>query len=140
MWLDFVNAGTVLIYLAAACGGPTHDAALAAIDAALGFDWTRWYNFLAPYRDLRFVLWLGYLSLFPQILVSIFWFSCHDLDYFNYELAAQQYRRVADHDGDFPVVPGIRSSGAGPRTSKSRFCSHCAAAGRCRSTCRNCKG
>jgi hypothetical protein len=86
LWLGFVNAGTVLIYLAAACGGPTRDAALAMIDAALGFDWTRWYNLLAPYRGLRFVLWLGYLSLFPQILVSIFWFSCRDLDYFNYEL------------------------------------------------------
>jgi hypothetical protein len=61
LWLIFVNAGTVLIYFAAACGGSTRDAALAALDAALGFDWTRWYNLLAPYRGLRFVLWLGYL-------------------------------------------------------------------------------
>jgi len=86
LWLIFVNAGTVLIYVAAVCGGPTHDVAFAALDAALGFDWTAWYNFLAPHRDLRFVLWLAYLSLFPQILISIFWFSLRDLDYFNYEL------------------------------------------------------
>ncbi len=86
LWLIFVNAGTVLIYIAAACGGRPYDTTLAAIDAALGFDWTLWYNVLAPHRDLRFVLWLAYLSLFPQILISIFWFSCHDLDYFNYEL------------------------------------------------------
>jgi hypothetical protein len=83
---DFVNAGTVFIYVAAACGGRAHDASLAAIDAALGFDWIDWYNLLAPHRALRFVLWLSYLSLFPQILISIFWFSYHQLDNFNYEL------------------------------------------------------
>lgn len=86
LWLIFVNAGTVFIYIAAACGGPTHDAMLVAADAALGFDWSGWYNFLAPHRNLRFVLWLAYLSLFPQILISIFWFSCRELDYYNYEL------------------------------------------------------
>jgi hypothetical protein len=86
IWLAFVNAGTVLIYVAAACGGRAHDATLVAIDAALGFDWTASYNLLAPHRGLRFVLWLSYLSLFPQILISIFWFSCRGLDYYNYEL------------------------------------------------------
>jgi PAP2 superfamily len=86
LWLIFVNAGTVLTYIAGACGGHLYDAPLAAIDAAFGFDWDRWYNFLVPHRNLRFVLWLAYLSLFPQILISIFWFSFHNLDYFNYEL------------------------------------------------------
>jgi PAP2 superfamily protein len=86
LWLIFVNAGTVLIYTAAACGGRIHDSTLAAIDAALGFDWRGWYNFLAPRVELRLVLWLAYLSLFPQILISIFWFSFHDLDHYNYEL------------------------------------------------------
>ena len=59
---------------------------LVAADAALGFDWTGWYDFLAPHRNLRFVLWLAYLSLLPQILISIFWFSRQDLNNFNYEL------------------------------------------------------
>jgi hypothetical protein len=86
LWLIFVNAGTVLIYLAAACGGRTRDTALAAIDAALGFDWTAWYAFLAPHRNLRFVLWLAYLSLLPQILISVLWFALRNLDYLNYEL------------------------------------------------------
>jgi hypothetical protein len=85
-WLVFVNAGTVLTYIAGACGGATHDARLTAIDAAFGFDWTAWYEFLAPYHALRFVLWLAYLSLFPQILISIFWFSLTDADSNNYEL------------------------------------------------------
>ncbi|HEY3910293.1 MAG TPA: phosphatase PAP2 family protein [Stellaceae bacterium] len=86
LWAIFSNAGDVLTYVAAACGGPPHDARLAAIDAALGFDWTGWYNFLAPHLVLRFVLWLGYQSLLPQILISVIWFSLCDLDYFNYEL------------------------------------------------------
>ena len=75
LWLLFVNAGTVLIYIAAACGGPRTTETLAAADAALGFDWQGWYDFLAPHRGLRFALWLAYSSLFPQILLSIFWFS-----------------------------------------------------------------
>ena len=87
-WLVFVNAGTVLIYIAGACGGATYDARLTAIDAAFGFDWTAWYEFLVPYHALRFVLWLAYLSLFPQILISIFWFSLTDFDTYNYELLA----------------------------------------------------
>jgi hypothetical protein len=33
-WLVFVNAGTVLTYIAATCGGPVHDATLTAIDTA----------------------------------------------------------------------------------------------------------
>lgn len=86
IWLVFVNAGTVLTYVAAACGGPTRDAELSAIDLALGFDWVQWSNFLASHHDLQFLLWLSYLSLFPQILISVFWLSLHDLDYFNYEL------------------------------------------------------
>ncbi|MGH7112966.1 MAG: phosphatase PAP2 family protein [Stellaceae bacterium] len=86
LWAIFSNAGAVLTYIAAARGGPTHDAALAAIDSALGFDWAAWYNFLAPHVALRFILWLGYLSLMPQILVPVIWFSLRDLDYFNYEL------------------------------------------------------
>ncbi len=86
LWLLFVNAGTVLIYVAAACGGTAHDRTLAAADAALGFDWQGWYDFLAPHRGLQFALWLAYSSLFPQILLSIFWFSSTGADDTNYEL------------------------------------------------------
>jgi hypothetical protein len=86
LWLVFLNAGTVLTYIAATCGGPIYDRAFSVIDAALGFDWTAWYNLLALHPILRFALWLAYSSLFAQILGSIFWFSFADLDYYNYEL------------------------------------------------------
>jgi hypothetical protein len=86
LWVIFTNAGEVLTYIAAACGGHTHDAELAAVDAALGFDWSAWFNLLAPHRALRFALWLGYLSLLPQILISVIYFSLRNLDWLNYEL------------------------------------------------------
>ena len=52
LWLIFVDAGTVLTYITAACGGRPDDATLAAI----GFDWTGWYSFLAPPVAWRLVL------------------------------------------------------------------------------------
>lgn len=106
-WLVFVNAGTVLIYIAAACGGRPYDATLARIDAALGFDWTAWYDFLAPHRNLRFVLWLSYLSLFPQILISIFWFSLRDDDYYNYELLLNNILGLLVTTAIFLLVPAL---------------------------------
>jgi hypothetical protein len=107
LWLIFVNAGTVLIYTAAARGGRVHDATLAAIDTALGFDWAGWYNFLGPHVALRFVLWLSYLSLFPQILISIFWFSCRDLDYYNYELLLNNIVSILITTAIFLLFPTI---------------------------------
>jgi len=107
LWLIFVNAGTVLIYIAATRGGRPYDTTLAAIDAALGFDWTAWCNFLAPHRNLRFVLWLSYLSLFPQILISIFWFSCRDLDYYNYELLLNNIVSLLITSAIFLLFPAI---------------------------------
>ncbi|MGH7048170.1 MAG: phosphatase PAP2 family protein [Stellaceae bacterium] len=59
---------------------------MAAIDASLGFDWIAWYDFLTPHPAVRFILWLGYLSLMLQILISVIYFALRDLDYFNYEL------------------------------------------------------
>lgn len=86
LWVAFANAGTVLTYTAAACGGPTHDAQLAALDTALGFEWGAWYDLLARYPAMRFVLWLAYLSLSPQILISVMYFALRGQDYSNYEL------------------------------------------------------
>ena len=88
LWVVFSNAGAILTYIAAACGGPVHDATLAAGDAALGFDWSAWYDFLAAHPAMRFVLWLGYLSLMPQILISVIYFALRDRDDRNYELLA----------------------------------------------------
>jgi hypothetical protein len=107
LWVVFTNAGAVLTYIAAACGGPTRDAGLAAIDAALGFDWSAWFNFLAPYRDLRFALWLGYLSLPPQILISVVYFSLRDQDHFNYELLLNNILSLSITTAIFLFFPAL---------------------------------
>ena len=107
LWLVFVNAGAVLTYAAAAYGGATHDAELSAIDLALGFDWVRWSDFLAPHRDLRFLLWLSYLSLFPQILISIFWLSWRGLDDFNYELLLNSFVSLLITTAIFLLFPAL---------------------------------
>ncbi len=86
LWIIFANAGAILTYIAGACGGPPHDAALAALDRALGFDWARWHLYLLDHRALRLVLQLFYASLLLQILVSILYFSLCGQDDANYEL------------------------------------------------------
>jgi membrane-associated phospholipid phosphatase len=106
-WLVFVNAGTVLTYIAATCGGLVHDATLTAIDAALGFDWRGWAAFLAPHPALRFVLWLAYMSLFPQILISIFWFSRTDADSNNYELLLNNIISLLVTTAIFSIFPAL---------------------------------
>ena len=107
LWLLFVNAGTVLTYIAATCGEPVHDAMLTAIDTALGFDWYGWATFLAPHPALRFVLWLAYMSLFPQILISIFWFSLAELDYYNYELLLNNIISLLVTTAIFSTFPAL---------------------------------
>lgn len=106
-WLVFVNAGTILTYVAAAGGGVLRDTALAAFDRALGFDWTAWYVFLAPRTALRFLLWLGYLSLFPQIMLSIFWFSARGLDTRNSELLLANLAALLLTAALFRLVPAL---------------------------------
>lgn len=106
-WLIFVNAGTILTYVAAAGAGPLQDTALAAFDRALGFDWTAWHRFLAPHTGLRFLLWLGYLSLFPQIMLSIFWFSARGLDPRNRELLVANIIALLLTAAAFRLVPAL---------------------------------
>jgi hypothetical protein len=86
LWIVFANAGAVLTYIAAACGGAPHDATFAMIDRALGFDWSRWHHYLLDHRALRFALLIFYTSLLPQILVSILYFSLTGADDANYRL------------------------------------------------------
>jgi hypothetical protein len=107
LWLLFVNAGTVLTYIAAAGGRPLNDGAFAALDAALGFDWQGWAAFLAPRQALRFVLWLCYLSLFPQILISIFWFALADDDGRNEELLLNNVISLLATAAIFILVPAL---------------------------------
>jgi len=106
-WLVFVNAGTILTYVAAAGGAPLRDPALAAFDKALGFDWAAWCDFLAPRTALRFLLWLSYLSLFPQIMLSIFWFSAHGLDTRNCELLGANLAALLVTAAIFRLAPAL---------------------------------
>lgn len=112
-WLVFVNAGTILTYVAAGGGGPLHDTALAAFDRALGFDWAAWCGFLASRTALRFVLWLSYLSLFPQIMISIFWFSARGLDTRNGELLLANLAALLFTAAVFRLVPALGNPGPG---------------------------
>jgi PAP2 superfamily protein len=74
-WLVFSVAGAILTYLAAARNGPLYDAQLAAADAALGFDWTAWYRFVAGHMVLKIPFAIAYHSLLAQIMFSVLWFS-----------------------------------------------------------------
>ena len=112
-WLVFVNAGTILTYVAAAGGGALCDTALAAFDRALGFHWTAWYGFLAPRTALRFLLWLSYLSLFPQIMFSIFWFSARGRDTRNRELLLANLAALLVTATIFRLVPALGHPGPG---------------------------
>lgn len=46
LWLAFAICGALLTYLAATRDGPLFDAEFAAADAALGFDWGAWHQFV----------------------------------------------------------------------------------------------
>ena len=86
LWVAFSAAGAVLTYAAAARGGALHDAGFAALDHALGFDWTLWYEFVGRHRALKLVLGIVYVSLMAQILFSVFVFSFRGWDERNGEL------------------------------------------------------
>lgn len=75
LWLIFSVAGAILTYLAAARNGPLYDARLAAADAALGFDWRAWYDFVVEHPALKLPFAAAYHSLLPQILLAVLWFS-----------------------------------------------------------------
>jgi hypothetical protein len=113
LWLFFVNAGTLLTYIAATCGGTLHDTTLASIDRALRFDWPGWAEFLAPHPAMRFVLWLAYSSPFLQIVITIFWLARTELDGYNYELLTNNIISLLVTTAIFSMYPafGVRTSG-----------------------------
>src|SRR5439155_25236271 len=70
LWIVFSVAGALLTYAAAAQGGALYDDRLAALDAALGFDWVRWSGLIAGYPLLQLGLTAIYQILFPQALFA----------------------------------------------------------------------
>jgi hypothetical protein len=75
LWMVFSLLAAILTYAAAALGGPLYDKEFVAADAALGFDWLAWYDFVAGHPALHLPLMIAYDSLLPQILLSVVWFS-----------------------------------------------------------------
>ena len=77
LWVLFSVSAGMATYAAAACGGPTNDAAFVALDARLGFSWAAWYDLVTHHPALRFVLAIAYSTLMPQIIFSIIYFGLH---------------------------------------------------------------
>lgn len=73
LWLAFAISGALLTYLAATRDGPLFDAEFAAADAALGFDWGAWHQFVVGHPLLRTPLAAVYASLAPQVVFSVLW-------------------------------------------------------------------
>ena len=50
------------------------------------------------------------MSLFPQILISIFWFSLAELDYYNYELLLNNIISLLVTTAIFSMFPAFGCS------------------------------
>jgi len=72
LFLLFTNAAAILSYLLTGLSGlPLHDARLAALDRALGFDWPGLYHWLRA-AHWRWLLACGaYFSLGPQLILLL---------------------------------------------------------------------
>jgi hypothetical protein len=86
LWISFSVVGAILTYAAATHAGPLRDAAYAAFDRSLGFDWTAWFDFVNRHGVLKVALALIYMSLTAQILLSVFVFAYRGWDERNSEL------------------------------------------------------
>jgi membrane-associated phospholipid phosphatase len=76
LWIVFTIAGAVATYLAAAMDYPLIDTQLQRIDEALYFDWMAFYDFFSGMPLLSAILMFAYFSIFPQVILSIIYFSC----------------------------------------------------------------
>lgn len=71
LWVAFSVVGTILTYLAATLNFPLRDSELSAIDSALGFHWTSFYDFATAHWITKVVFSLAYNAMLPQIVLSI---------------------------------------------------------------------
>jgi hypothetical protein len=74
-WFVFTPAIATLSYLAASCALPLQDALMERMDRAIGFDWVVWHDAVLHRPILNFLLFASYNSLFPQVTLSIIYFS-----------------------------------------------------------------
>lgn len=75
LWIAFTMLGVIFTYLMASPRLPLFDGIFARLDSAIGFEWLRWYGFLAEFRFVNLVLGFAYSSLILQIAGSIIYFS-----------------------------------------------------------------
>ena len=75
LWIAFTVLGSIFTYLMASLRFPLLDDYFVKSDAAIGFNWLRWYRFLAEYQFVNFILGIAYGSPVLQLVVSIFYFS-----------------------------------------------------------------
>jgi hypothetical protein len=75
VWIAFTVLGVIFTYLMARSQLPLFDDRFAEFDTAIGFDWLRWYNFLASVPYVNTLLNLAYSSLLFQIVLSVMYFS-----------------------------------------------------------------
>ena len=75
IWVAFSSVGAVFTYLAATFAMPLRDADFVALDAAMGFHWHEWFEFVAMHRAIRIPLFLAYFTFLPQIVGSILYFA-----------------------------------------------------------------
>lgn len=75
LWLVMLQVLNVLSFLAATLGGPLYDDQLEKIDAALGFSWRAWHDFVAAGPMFNAVLAVAYYSGLLQVLASLIYFA-----------------------------------------------------------------
>jgi hypothetical protein len=75
LWMALIVLAAILSYVAATTGRPLYDAELAKIDAAFGFAWRPWYQFVQAQRVLYWVFLVAYASGVCQILGSVIYFA-----------------------------------------------------------------
>jgi hypothetical protein len=75
VWVAFSAAGAIFSYLVATFALPMRDAELIAIDAAMGFHWLAWSEFVGAHRALHLPLAVAYNFFLPQIIFSILYFA-----------------------------------------------------------------
>jgi hypothetical protein len=75
LWVAFSAAGAIFTYVSATIAMPLHDADFVAIDAAMGFHWLPWAEFIAAHRAIHLPLFIAYFTFLPQIIGSILYFS-----------------------------------------------------------------
>jgi hypothetical protein len=88
LWSVFAVSSAILTYFAALRAGPLYDSGFAAADAALGFDWAAWSNFIGNLGVFRLVFTLAYGSFMPQLILTAVYFAYRSMDDRNYELLA----------------------------------------------------